>query len=149
MIRQTRQEMKITKSETVDVDVTVDVSIADVVGELPLSADNVQEVLRGFNALLTFARSLPDELVSALNLKQREIIGTTLTVLNARLANLPLPADQLSTERTCAENAACPCHTIGTRSMASDVACSAASTPAKPLTSSFASSTKLETTYPK
>jgi hypothetical protein len=88
--------MKITKSETVDVDVTVDVSIADVVGELPLSAGNVQEVLRGFNALLTFAKSLPDELVSALNLKQREIIGTTLTVLNARLAALPLPADQIA-----------------------------------------------------
>lgn len=86
--------MQITKTETVDVDVTVNVSIADVVGELPLSAENLQEVLRGFNALLTFTKALPDALVSAMNHKQREIISSNLTQLNARLAALPLPAEQ-------------------------------------------------------
>lgn len=83
--------MRITKFETVDVEVTVDVSIADVVGELPASAENLQEVLRGFNLLLSFAKSLPDELVSELTAKQREIVSTALTALNARLAALPVP----------------------------------------------------------
>ncbi len=88
--------MQITKHETVDVEVKVDVSIADVVGELPVTAENLQEALRGFNVLLAFAKSLPDALVSELNPKQREIISTNLTALVARLATLPLPTSGAS-----------------------------------------------------
>ncbi|WP_425953050.1 hypothetical protein [Ralstonia pseudosolanacearum] len=85
--------MRITKHETVDVEVSVNVSIADVVGELPATAENLQETLRGLNTLITFAKSLPDGLVSQLNEKQREIITTNLADLMARLAALPLPAE--------------------------------------------------------
>lgn len=82
--------MQVTKYETVEVEVKVDVSIADVVGELPASAENVQEALRGFNVLLSFTKALPDALLLELNAKQREIISTNLTALAARLALLPL-----------------------------------------------------------
>jgi hypothetical protein len=93
--------MQITKYETVDVEVKVDVSIADVISELPASADNIHEALRGFNVLLAFAKSLPDGIVSALNENQRGIISSNLTALNARLASLPLPtsADSQTTAK--------------------------------------------------
>lgn len=85
--------MQITKYETVEVEVKVDVTIADVVAELPVSAENVREVLHGFNVLLSFSKALPDGLVSELNAKQREIISANLLALTARLASLPLPAN--------------------------------------------------------
>ncbi|MCA8198481.1 hypothetical protein [Burkholderia vietnamiensis] len=83
--------MRITKQVDVEVEVEVDISVADVVSELPVSAENLQEVLRGFNSLLSFARALPDELLTSLSGKQREIIRASLTQLNSRLASLPLP----------------------------------------------------------
>lgn len=85
--------MQITKHETVDVEVTVDVSISDVVSELPVTAENVQQVLRGFSTLISFVRALPDELVTALNPKQREIISACLVETNNRLTSLPLPSE--------------------------------------------------------
>ncbi len=89
--------MRITKFVELDsVEVEVDVTIGDIVSQLPRTAENVKEVLRGMSAYLQFCNALPDELIAGLNHKQHEIMLEHVTNFQKRLSAIqPQPMSAL------------------------------------------------------
>lgn len=79
--------MKVTKFVDVEAEVEVDVTFADLVSEMTPNVENTRAMLAGFSVFLNFTKSLPNELLSTLNEKQREIIVTALSEQLARIAS--------------------------------------------------------------
>jgi hypothetical protein len=71
--------------KTVTIDIEVDVSITELVSELPANASNTADMLSGLNTFLIFGKSLPDDLLATLNEKQSQIILENLQHLSHRI----------------------------------------------------------------
>jgi len=87
--------VQITKLVDTRIKVEVEVTFADLVNEMKPSVENTRSMLSGFSILLTFVKAVPDELLSTMNEKQREIIMSSLTEQMSRIASAkvePTPA---------------------------------------------------------
>ncbi|MDH0342027.1 hypothetical protein [Chromobacterium haemolyticum] len=78
--------MKITKFVEIETEVEVDVSIGDIVRELPCTAENVREMLSGLSGFIKFCDALPDDLLAGLNEKQHSIILEHFDRIHKRFA---------------------------------------------------------------
>ncbi|MBC3871520.1 hypothetical protein [Undibacterium oligocarboniphilum] len=88
--------MRITKYVEVEAEIEVDVSFSDLVSEMKVSAENTRAMLTGFSNFMRFSQTLPDELLSTLNEKQREIIVNTLSEQLARISSIALQSNPVS-----------------------------------------------------
>jgi len=79
--------MKVTKFVEFEAEVEVDVTFSDLVAEMVPTTENTRSMLSGFNMLINFTKSLPEELLSTLNEKQRDLIVNALSEQLARIAS--------------------------------------------------------------
>lgn len=82
--------MKIEKYVRFEQAVEIEVSIDDIVSNLPKTADNCRSVVQGIGAFMRFLKSTPDALLETLNPAQREIIIPMLREQLERLEKMPV-----------------------------------------------------------
>lgn len=83
--------MKIEKQVEVTVDVEVDVSLEDITASIWTDTDSASGVLRGISNCHRFLKAIPQDLIAAMNDKQRQTILTALTEQAQRFAPTSTP----------------------------------------------------------
>lgn len=82
--------MLISKVVTVEQEVKINVSFAEMVEEMTADATNTKAMLAGLNTCLSFVKSLPGDLLSTLTEAQRDIVVNVMTEQVTRIKGITL-----------------------------------------------------------